>query len=91
MSAARQVRGGEQTRQVSETALAHFVDLALTCLDWAGTPPPDYPLHGRSLLPILNQDSPAGWDEAVPVAHFPRGHQLLPRARHSLAPPQVHP
>ena len=58
-------------RGLVNTALAHFVDLLPTCLDWAGAPPPDYPLHGplygpvhgRSLLPILDQENPDGWDE----------------------------
>ena len=54
-------------RGLVNATLAHFVDLLPTCLDWAGAPPPDYPLygpvHGRSLLPILDQENPDGWDE----------------------------
>ncbi len=44
-------------------AMVSWTDLAPTCLDWAGAPGPNYPLHGRSVLPILEQETPAGWDE----------------------------
>ncbi len=51
-------RGG-----VSE-ALVSWVDIAPTILDFAGVKPPDrVTLHGRSFLPILDQEAPSSWDE----------------------------
>ena len=44
-------------------ALVTLADITPTILDWAGVPGPKYPLHGRSLLPILVDAQPAGWDE----------------------------
>jgi N-sulfoglucosamine sulfohydrolase len=44
-------------------ALAHFPDIAPTVCDWMGWKPPEHGFHGRSLLPALEQESPAGWDE----------------------------
>jgi N-sulfoglucosamine sulfohydrolase len=43
-------------------AMVSWTDIAPTILDWAGVKGPDYPLHGRSLLPVLEQENPAGWD-----------------------------
>lgn len=50
-------------RGLVNSAMVSWVDLVPTCLDWAGAPPPSYALHGRSVLPILEQETPAGWDE----------------------------
>lgn len=46
----------------ANNALASFVDITPTILDWAGAKGPKYKLPGRSLLPILNDDNPKGWD-----------------------------
>jgi N-sulfoglucosamine sulfohydrolase len=48
-------------------AMASFTDVAPTVLDWCGVKPApvgkkDAPLSGRSLLPVLEQEKPAGWD-----------------------------
>jgi N-sulfoglucosamine sulfohydrolase len=48
--------------------MASFVDLAPTILDWAGAKSPPYPLHGTSLLPTLEQESPADRDR-VYISH----------------------
>jgi len=44
-------------------ALVSWIDLAPTILDFARAPGPKYKLPGRSLLPILYEEEPAGWDE----------------------------
>jgi N-sulfoglucosamine sulfohydrolase len=59
--------GLTEASQVSQ-AMISLTDILPTVLDWAGAPPPAYSLHGRSLLPILNQERPAGWD-AVFTSH----------------------
>ena len=46
-------------------AMASFVDILPTLIDWAGAPPPadDHPRDGRSLLPVLGREGrPQGWD-----------------------------
>ncbi len=42
-------------------AMVSFTDLAPTILDWAGANAPKN-LPGRSLMPILEQENPKGWD-----------------------------
>ncbi len=46
-------------------ALIAFTDITPTILDWTNTPFEDYPLHGRSLLPVLDDPNPEGWDEVL--------------------------
>jgi N-sulfoglucosamine sulfohydrolase len=46
----------------SNNAFVSFVDIAPTILDWTKVKGPDYKLPGRSLLPILADDNPKGWD-----------------------------
>jgi N-sulfoglucosamine sulfohydrolase len=41
-------------------AMVSWIDIAPTILDWAGA---SHPLPGRSLLPLLDQDRAADWDE----------------------------
>lgn len=58
------VRSPTQTKRgIVNNAMVSFTDLAPTILDWTGAAPPDYPLHGRSILPILEEENPSGWDE----------------------------
>ncbi|MDA7922118.1 sulfatase [Verrucomicrobiales bacterium] len=59
-------------------ALVAFTDITPTILDWTGTAFDDYELHGRSILPVLNQPDPEGWDAALlshishdVFAHYP--------------------
>jgi N-sulfoglucosamine sulfohydrolase len=42
-------------------AMASWVDVAPTILDWAGVKAPPV-LTGRSLLPVLDEENPKGWD-----------------------------
>jgi len=44
-------------------ALVTWADITPSVLDYAGVAPPR-PLHGRSILPLLDQTAPEGWDEA---------------------------
>ncbi len=44
-------------------AMTNYTDLVPTILDWTGAKPPEYDLHGRSFLPVLNEQNPNGWDE----------------------------
>jgi N-sulfoglucosamine sulfohydrolase len=46
---------------LTNRALASWVDIAPTILDWAGVSKPPV-MPGRSLLPILEQNNPKGWD-----------------------------
>ena len=55
-------------------ALVAFTDLTPTILDWTGTTFDDYPLHGRSLLPVLSDPDPEGWDEVL-LSHV--GHDIF--------------
>lgn len=50
-------------RGIADNALIHWPDIAPTVLEWMELPKPSYPLHGASLLPILEQEAPAGRDE----------------------------
>ncbi len=43
-------------------AMMTWADITPTLLEVAGAKAP-YPLHGRSLLPVLSEENPAGWDE----------------------------
>ena len=47
---------------LTNSALITLADITPTLLDWAQVTP-SKPLHGRSLLPILNTPDPDGWDE----------------------------
>jgi N-sulfoglucosamine sulfohydrolase len=55
--------GGERRGLVND-AMVSWVDILPTILDWTGVEPPVGPgaLHGRSLLPILADEHPNGWD-----------------------------
>jgi N-sulfoglucosamine sulfohydrolase len=52
--------GGPRGR--TNQALVSFADITPTILDWARAKGPSYKLPGRSLLPILGEDNPRGWD-----------------------------
>jgi len=59
------VRSPDQKRRgVVNQAMVSWVDLVPTILEWTGAKTPaGYQLPGRSFLPILEQESPAGWDQ----------------------------
>ncbi|MBI1789807.1 MAG: sulfatase [Acidobacteria bacterium] len=50
-------------RGVVNQALVHWPDIAPTVLDWMRVPGPDYSMHGRSLVTILEQEQPPERDE----------------------------
>jgi N-sulfoglucosamine sulfohydrolase len=65
------VRAPEQkARSVVSQALVNWTDLTPTIVDFAGAKPPEYALHGRSLLPILATAEPSGWDEVYQSHSF---------------------
>ncbi len=49
-------------RGVVNAAMVSWIDVLPTVLDWAGVKRPAA-LQGRSFLPILEEESPKGWDE----------------------------
>jgi N-sulfoglucosamine sulfohydrolase len=52
-------------RGVVSDAMVSLADITPTILDWTGVAGPPYSLHGRSLLPILEQEKSTGWDSVV--------------------------
>jgi N-sulfoglucosamine sulfohydrolase len=50
-------------------ALVSYTDIAPTILDWMGLKQPAT-MQGRSLVPILEQESPTGWDEVFGSHQF---------------------
>jgi N-sulfoglucosamine sulfohydrolase len=60
-SPAQQRRGGVNN------AMVGWTDILPTILDWTGTKAPPV-LKGRSILPILDEENPKGWD-AVYASH----------------------
>lgn len=58
------VRAPGQTRRgVVNNSMVSWVDILPTFLDWAGAKGPNYELHGKSILPILETENAAGRDE----------------------------
>lgn len=53
----------QKKRGLVNNAMVHWTDICPTIIDWAGAKPPEYPLHGRSFLPVLEQENPPGRDE----------------------------
>src|SRR5262249_33374162 len=63
---------------VSE-AMVSWVDLAPTILDFANAPAlKTAKLHGRSFLPVLEPEKPAGWDEVFASHTFHEVHAKQP-------------
>ncbi|HET6883779.1 MAG TPA: sulfatase [Pirellulales bacterium] len=50
-------------RGVTNQAMISWVDLTPTILDFAGAAPREPKHHGRSFLPVLEENQPTGWDE----------------------------
>ncbi|MEZ5399478.1 MAG: sulfatase [Bryobacteraceae bacterium] len=57
------VRAPGARRGVLNNAMVNWTDLLPTFLEWSGAKGPDYPLQGKSLLPVLDQENPTGRDE----------------------------
>lgn len=60
----------QRARGVVSQALVNWTDLVPTVLEFTGAKPPEYPLHGRSLMPILEVADPKGWDEVYQSHSF---------------------
>jgi N-sulfoglucosamine sulfohydrolase len=66
-------------RGVRNGAMVSWVDIMPTILDWAGVaPPPTQRLAGRSILPILEQSDPPGWDRVFASHGFHEIQQYYP-------------
>jgi arylsulfatase A-like enzyme len=55
----------DATRGTVSDALVEAIDLAPTFIEYFGGKPPDHILEGRSLMPLLRGETPAGWRKAV--------------------------
>ena len=68
-----------KTRGIRSQAMVSWVDITPTILDWANAHgPKEYTLPGRSLLPILGDESPAGWDRIFASHGFHEIQQYYP-------------
>lgn len=54
---------GQARRGLVNNAMVSWADLAPTVMEWGNAARPNYALHGRSFLNILEQENPAGWDQ----------------------------
>lgn len=54
-------------------AMITWADLTPTILNWANAAYTDNDFHGRSIVPILGETNPAGWDEVYASHNF---HEL---------------
>jgi N-sulfoglucosamine sulfohydrolase len=95
------VRRPGQTPGRTCAAMASWTDIAPTVLDWAGVAKPDK-LFGRSLLPVLEQPNPAGWETVYGSHQFheitmyypvrmvrTRAHKYLVNLAHGLEYPHA--
>jgi len=53
----------QQKRGIACDAMITWTDLTPTILDFAGAMPQDPKFHGRSFMPVLDEERPRGWDE----------------------------
>ena len=53
----------QKKTEVVNNALVTWADITPTILDYTGAKVPSYALHGRSVLPVLEQEKVTGWDE----------------------------
>jgi N-sulfoglucosamine sulfohydrolase len=53
---------GQRAGGAVNNAFVSWTDITPTILDFTGAKPPEYPMHGRSFLPVLGQENPSGWD-----------------------------
>ena len=73
---------GASKHGLRNRAMVSWIDITPTILDWTGVAPPkDYrylPLPGRSILPILGDSDPKGWDEVFATHSFHEIDQYYP-------------
>jgi N-sulfoglucosamine sulfohydrolase len=69
-----------QTRRgIRNEAMVSWIDITPTILDWASAKgPANGKLPGRSLLPIISQSAPAGWDRVFASHGFHEIAQYYP-------------
>jgi N-sulfoglucosamine sulfohydrolase len=73
------IRAPHGARGVRCEAMVSWVDITPTILDLAhAAPPPRYTLQGRSLVPVLNQPRPSGWDRIFASHSFHEINQYYP-------------
>jgi N-sulfoglucosamine sulfohydrolase len=77
------IRSPEQRKRgVRNGALVSWIDVAPTILDWTGEAPPENyryaPLPGRSLLPLLEETNPPGFDRVFATHSFHEINQYYP-------------
>ena len=66
-------------RGVRNSGMVSWVDIMPTILDWTGvSSPPTQRLAGRSILPILEQADPPGWDRVFASHGFHEIQQYYP-------------
>ncbi len=53
---------GQGKRGIVNNGFVSWTDITPTILDWTGAKAPEYALQGQSLMPILEQENPAGRD-----------------------------
>jgi N-sulfoglucosamine sulfohydrolase len=64
-------------RGIRNDAMVSWVDILPTILEWAGVAQTQ-PLPGRSILPILEQSDPPGWDRVFASHNFHEIQQYYP-------------
>lgn len=57
-------------RGIVSRAMVTLADVTPTLLEFAGARGPDYPLHGRSFLKVVEETDPPGWDEIFASHQF---------------------
>lgn len=70
------VRTPDQKRRgITTQAMVTWADITPTVLSYTGAAGPEYPLQGRSFLEVLDEESPAGWNE-VYLSHTYHERQM---------------
>jgi N-sulfoglucosamine sulfohydrolase len=72
------IRTPKGAQGVRSEAMVSWVDITPTLLDFAHAAPPGYALPGRSLVPVLNETRPAGWDQVFASHSFHEINQYYP-------------
>jgi N-sulfoglucosamine sulfohydrolase len=73
------IRAPKGARGARSEAMVSWVDITPTILDLAHVPSPSgYQLQGRSLVPVLNDRRPLGWDQVFASHSFHEINQYYP-------------